>query len=79
MGDEQIFTLSEVEWEPSTGILFFCLLPLCLPDTLFKEKKKKTTLSLILSLGPPQAGLLLEAGDWAPVSALLRDKACRGQ
>lgn len=27
-------------------------------------------MSLILSPGPPQAGLLLEAGDWPPVPAL---------
>jgi hypothetical protein len=37
--DEQIFTLSEVEWETSTGVLFFLLLPLRLPDTTFKKKR----------------------------------------
>lgn len=32
--------------------------------------KKKKIMSLILSPGPPQAGPLLEAGDWPPVPAL---------
>lgn len=38
-------------------------------DTSFKKK----IMSLILSPGPPQAGPLLEAGDWPPVPALLAE------
>lgn len=36
-------------------------------------------MSLILSPGPPQAGLLLEVGDWPPVPVLLGAATCRGQ